>query len=134
MAVDPRYLTNRARIENVETLEVELTQVLSERSTDEWFALIEPANVCAIGKVNSVADLFDDPHVAARAMLVDVPMPYGKPGTLKLPNSPLHLSGTPTMVRKTMPEHGGDTDDVLGRWLSVSDEESAELRNRGIVK
>ncbi len=134
MALDDRYLTNRARLENVDALEVELSAVLAMRTTDEWFALIEPANVCAIGKVNSVADLFDDPHVAAREMLVDVPMPYGKPGSLKLPNSPLHLSGTPTVVGRTMPEHGGDTNRVLEDWVGMSESEIEDLRARGVVK
>lgn len=134
MAVDERYLTNRARLENIETLESELSGVLATKPTDEWFDLIEPANACAIGKVNSVADLFDDPHVAARQMLVDVPMPYGKPGTLKLPNSPLHLSNTPAVVGRTMPEHGGDTDSVFKKWLGMGAEEVENLRLRGIVK
>jgi crotonobetainyl-CoA:carnitine CoA-transferase CaiB-like acyl-CoA transferase len=134
LALDPRFATNRARLENVDTLEPELVAVLQQRTTDQWFDLIEPANVCAIGKVNSIAELFEDPHVAAREMLVDVPMPYGLPGSLKLPNSPLHLSGTPALVGRTMPEHGGDTDDVFARWLGVSAEETARLRERGIVK
>lgn len=134
MAVDERYLTNRARLENAEMLESELATVLATRTTDEWFALVEPANVCAIGKVNSIADLFDDPHVAARGMLVDVPMPYGKPGTLKLPNTPLHLSATPATVGRTMPEHGGNTDEVFERWLGMAPNETAELRAKGVVK
>lgn len=134
MAVDERFLTNRARLENVEVLEAELRGVFLQRSTEDWFELIEPASVCSIGKVNSVADLFDDPHVAARKMLVDVPMPYGLPGTLKLPNSPMHLSATPTVVGRTMPEHGGDTEDVLRHWAGVAREEVARLRDAGIVK
>ncbi len=134
LALDPRFATNRARLEHVDALEPELSAVLQQRTTDEWFALIEPANVCAIGKVNSIAELFEDPHVAAREMLVDVPMPYGLPGSLALPNSPLHLSGTPRVVGQTMPEHGGDTDDVLERWLGMSAAETAALRERGIVK
>ena len=134
MAVDERYLTNRARLEHADMLESELAAVLATRTTDEWFALIEPANVCAIGKVNSIADLFDDPHVAARGMLVDVPMPYGKPGTLKLPNTPMHLSRTPATVGRTMPEHGGNTDEVFERWLGMAPNETAGLRAKGVVK
>lgn len=134
MALDERYLTNRARLENVDSLELELSAVLSQKTTDEWFGLLEPANVCAIGKVNSVAELFEDPHVAARNMLVDIPMPYGKPGTLSLPNTPIHLSGTPAVVGRTMPEHGGDTDDVFERWLGMAPASTGELRERGIVK
>ncbi|MBE0609696.1 MAG: CoA transferase [Dehalococcoidia bacterium] len=134
MALDERFATNRARLENVDLLESHLCAALAEKSTGEWFALLEPANVCAIGKVNTIADLFDDPHVAARNMLVDIPMPYGKPGTLKLPNSPLHLSGTPTVVGRPMPEHGGNTGEVLGGWAGMPAADIDDLRARGVIK
>lgn len=134
MAFDPRFTSNRSRLENIDALEDGLNAALAKRTTEEWFGIIEPANVCAIGKVNTIADLFDDPHVAARNMLVDLPMPYGKPGSLTLPNSPMHLSGTPTVVGKTMPEHGGDTDDVLQQWLGMSADDVGRLRASGAVK
>ncbi len=134
MAFDPRFAANRARMENIDALETALNAALAKKTTDEWFAIIEPANVCAVGKVNTVADLFEDPHVAARKMLVDIPMPYGLPGSLKLPNSPIHLSGTPSVVGRTMPEHGGDTDDVLRDWAGITPEMAAALRARGIIK
>ncbi|MGH7752020.1 MAG: CaiB/BaiF CoA transferase family protein [Gemmatimonadales bacterium] len=134
LALDERFATNRARLDNVDELEGELGSVFARKSTDEWFARLEPANVCAIGKVNSVADLFEDEHVAARGMLVDVPMPYGIEGSLKLPGSPMHLSATPAVVGKPMPEHGGDTDGVLGQWLGMDPGEIARLRASGAIK
>jgi crotonobetainyl-CoA:carnitine CoA-transferase CaiB-like acyl-CoA transferase len=67
-------------------------------------------------------------------MLVDIPMPYGKPGTLKLPNSPLHLSGTPTVVGRPMPEHGGNTDEILGAWAGMPSGGVEDLRARGVIK
>lgn len=134
MALDERFATNRARLENVDLLESYLCEALAQKPTGEWFALLEPANVCAIGKVNTIADLFDDPHVAARGMLVDIPMPYGKPGSLKLPNSPLHLSGTPTVVGRTMPEHGGNTGEVLASWAGMPAADIDDLRARGVIK
>jgi len=134
MAVDERFATNRARLEHVDALEANLCEALAAKTTAEWFAILEPANVCAIGKVNTIADLFDDPHVAARNMLVDIPLPYGKPGTLKLPNSPIHLSATPTVVGRPMPEHGGDTAWVLGAWAGMAPAEIAALRERGVIK
>lgn len=134
LALDERYATNRSRLENVDALEQELEQVFVSTTTAAWFALLEPANVCAIGKVNTIADLFEDPHVAARGMLVDVPMPYAIEGSLKLPGSPIRLSGTPAVVGRGMPEHGGDTDDVLGRWLGMGGEAVGQLRAAGVVK
>jgi len=134
LAFDPRFTTNRLRLQHVHELEAELTSALSARTTREWFDILEPANVCAIGKVNTIADLFTDPQVAARNMLVDIPMPYGKPGSLKLPNSPMHLSGTPTVVGQPMPEHGGDTDSVLSAWLGMPPARIAELRSNQAIK
>jgi len=134
MALDPRFAANRARMENIDLMEVELERALAEKTTDEWFTILEPANVASVGKVNTIADLFTDPHVEARGMLVDVPMPYGKPGTLKLPNSPMHLSGTPAVVGKPMPEHGGDTTPVLRDWLGMDDGEIEDLRTKGVIK
>ncbi len=134
LALDARFGANRARIENVEALEIELNAALSQRTTQEWFEILRDTNVCAIGKVNSIADLFGDPHVAAREMLVDIPMPYGLPGSLKAPNSPLHMSETPTVVGPPMPEHGGDTDSVLSSWLAMHSSEIERLRTAGVIK
>jgi CoA:oxalate CoA-transferase len=134
MAFDDRFVSNRARLDNHDALDAELEAALAKKTTEEWFAILEPANVCAIGKVNTIADLFDDPHVAARNMLVDIPMPYGKRGTLKLPNSPMHLSGTPTVVGRPMPGHGGDTTEVLEHWLGMASAEVSELRATGVIK
>ncbi len=134
LALDPRFTTNRSRLENVDALEAELQATLKTRTTMEWFEMLRDSNVCAIGKVNSIADLFHDPHIAERNMLVDVPMPYGLPGTITLPNSPIHLSETPPSVNRPMPEHGGDTDDVLDSWLSLEAAEVTGLRAAGVIK
>ncbi len=134
MAFDERFSSNRARLENIDAMELRLNAALSKKTTDEWFDIIQPANACAVGKVNTIADLFEDPHIAARNMLVDIPMPYGKPGLLTLPNSPMHLSSTPTVVGPTMPEHGGDTDNVLSRWLGMSADEIEALRANRAIK
>jgi len=134
LVVDERFVTNRARLANIDALEHELEVTLLQKMTGEWFDIIEPANVCAIGKVNTIADLFDDAHVAARNMLVDIPLPYGKPGALKLPNSPMHLSGTPTVVGTPMPDYSGDTNAVLQEWLGMSPAEIDQLRRAGAIK
>jgi crotonobetainyl-CoA:carnitine CoA-transferase CaiB-like acyl-CoA transferase len=118
----------------VEALEAGLNQVLHEKTTDEWFEILEPADICSIGKVNTIADLFEDEHVQARKMLVDVPLPYGLDGALTLPNTPMHLSGTPAPVGTPMPEHGQHTSDVLESWLGMTPAELADLRARGVVK
>jgi CoA:oxalate CoA-transferase len=134
LALDERFASNRARLENVDALEVEMHRSMAARTTDEWFEILRDSNVCAIGKLNSIADLFEDPHVSARGMLVDVPMPYGIDGSLKLPTSPVHLSETPAVIRAPMPGHGADTDGVLGEWLAMPLAEVERLRASGVIK
>lgn len=134
LALDPRFTTNRARLEHVDELEAEMHRSMARRTTAEWFEILAPTNVCSVGKVNAIADLFEDPQVAARGMLVDVPLPYGKAGSLTLPNSPIHLSGTPAEVKRPMPEHGGHTREILGSWLGLDDAAIDGLRDGGVVK
>ena len=134
MALDPRFATNRARLENIDALEENLNEALRRKTTEEWFAILEPANVCSIGKVNTIADLFHDPHVRARRMLVDIPLPYGKPGTITLPDSPIHLSATPTVVGRRMPEYGEHTDEVLQRWAGLDGAAIEHLRTRKVIR
>jgi CoA:oxalate CoA-transferase len=135
MVVDERFNTNRARVEYVEDLEAELSKALIGKTTDEWFGILQPANVCAVGKVNTVAALFDDPHVAARNMLVDIQIPdAGEGDTITLPNSPMHLSGTPTVVGKPMPRYGEDTDEILERWAGLDAAEINRLRDAGVIR
>ena len=135
MVMDERFNTNRARIVNVDALETELGRALSKKTTDEWFNTLEPANVCAVGKVNTIAALFDDPHVAAREMLIQIQIPDADEGeTMTLPNSPMRLSGTPTVVGKPMPQYGEDTDEILQSWAGLGATEIHQLREAGVVR
>jgi CoA:oxalate CoA-transferase len=134
LALDPRFVRNTDRLANVDALHAELDSTLARRSTEEWFALLREADACTVGKVNSIADLFDDPHVRARGMLVDIPLPYGLEGSLAVPNSPIHLSDTPAAVGKPMPEHGADTAAVLQTWAGLTKDEVLRLRADGVIK
>ena len=133
LAFDERFLTNDVRVKNQEALIAELSKATVQRTTEEWIGILEPANVASLGRVNTIEDLFHDPHVAARQALVDVPMPGGLKGRLKLPNSPLRLSGTPTQVGEPMPGYGEHTDGILGGWLRVTDADRERLRSEGVI-
>lgn len=134
LGFDPRFESNRARLENHEALEAELNDALAQKTTDEWIGILQPANVGSLGKVNTIDDLFTDPHVADRGMLVDIPLPYGIPGALTLPNSPLHLSATPPVVGDGMPGHGEHTGEVLQHWAGYASAEIETLRAAGVIK
>jgi crotonobetainyl-CoA:carnitine CoA-transferase CaiB-like acyl-CoA transferase len=91
------------------------------------------AGVASLGQVNTIADLFNDPHVLAREALVEIPMPDGRPGSMTLPNTPIRLSASPAQVGMPMPGYGEHTDEVLGDWLGMDAGRIAELRQAGVV-
>jgi CoA:oxalate CoA-transferase len=133
LAFDERFTTNDARIRHQAELEQELSKAMCARTTEAWLAILEPANVASLGKVNTIEDLFDDPHVRAREALVEIPMPGGQAGSMTLPNSPMRLSETPASVGTPMPAYGEHTDEILGGWLGLEAGRLAELREAGVI-
>ena len=52
---------------------------------------------------------------------------------LKIPNSPLKLSESPSSVRRPPPLLGQHNEEVLGDELGISEEELARLAAQGII-
>jgi crotonobetainyl-CoA:carnitine CoA-transferase CaiB-like acyl-CoA transferase len=65
------------------------------------------------GPINSVAEVFDEPQLAARQMRVTVPHPLNP--ALELVGSPIKLSRTPVDDRRPPPMLGEHTEQVLAK-------------------
>jgi crotonobetainyl-CoA:carnitine CoA-transferase CaiB-like acyl-CoA transferase len=81
--------------------------------------------------VRSLDEVFADPQLAAREMVVAVEHPTI--GSLRVLGSPLKLSDTPAAVRSAPPLLGQHTDAVLSSDLGRSGSEIAALRAKGVV-
>jgi formyl-CoA transferase len=110
LATDPRFATNSARVEHRTTLVPLLEAAFNGRTTAEWLALLEAADVPA-GPVNNVAQALDHPQAAARDMVQEVPHPGI--GPVRMVASPLKLSHTPPAIRRHPPMLGEHTEEVL---------------------
>ena len=119
-SADPRYATNAARVENRAQLVPLLRQATVMRSTAEWIGLLEAANV-PCGPINTLEQVFADPHVIARGLRVDLPHPVT--GTAPAVASPLRLSKTPVQYRHAAPALGADTEEVLRSLLRAGSHE-----------
>ena len=64
-ADDPRFNTNRARVENRDLVDGSIAEVLAGDTADAWIAKLKAAGV-PCGRINSVAEALADPHTAAR--------------------------------------------------------------------
>ncbi len=110
LAVDPRFSSNRGRMENLAALVGELTPIFQSRVTGEWLKLLEAADVPA-GPVLSIAAMHADPQTLARDMVVMVE--HSVAGATKAIGLPLKFSETPGSVRRPAPLLGEHTSEVL---------------------
>ncbi len=109
LASDPRFATNPQRVRNRYELVPILQKAFLERTTGEWLPELRAAGI-PCGPINSVAQIFSDPHVQARGYVWECEHPTA--GKIKLAGSPIHLSETPTRLYKAPPLLGEDDEKV----------------------
>ena len=129
-ARDPRFVTNRGRVQHRAVLVPLLEAATRERGTAAWIAALEPLGV-PCGPVNSVGAALEDPQVRARGLRISMPHPSA--GSLDLVGSPINLSDTPVSYRHAPPLLGEHTREVLSQLAGLSDAEIAGLAARKVI-
>lgn len=109
LANDPRFTTNPQRVRNRRELVPTLQEEFLLRDTDEWLPQLRAAGI-PCGPINTVSQIFNDPHIKAREFVWECEHPTA--GTIKLSGSPMHLSETPARLYKAPPLLGEDDDKI----------------------
>ncbi len=116
LATDPRYATNADRAIRNAQLRPIVEPWIRDRTTADLVALF--GGRIPIGPVNSIADIFGDPHTKVREMLVQVEQP-GSAVPVTIAGAPIKLSATPAAVRGRAPLLGEQNPtDILSEWIS----------------
>ncbi len=84
-----------------------------------------------VGKVNSIADIFDDEHFQARRNLAHIL--DDELGDVVVPGVVPTLSATPGRITNLGPTLGNATDDVLRELLGIAAHEIQRLRQQKII-
>ena len=129
LADDPRFRTNKDRVAARETLRPMLVERLRARPAAEWLADLKAAGV-PCGGVRDLEQVFTDPQVLERAMVVALDHPAA--GAIRQLGVPVKLGGTPGAVRTPPPTLGQHTAAILGE-LGIGDAEAARLRAAGAI-
>lgn len=126
---EPRFRTNADRVKRRDDLAEIIEERLIEQEAAYWLAKLEAVGVPS-GPIYTIPQVFDDPQVRSRQMLLE--MDHPKAGRVKNIGSPLKLSETPARVRQPAPTLGQHTDEVL-QHLGLNDEQIIELRETGAI-
>jgi crotonobetainyl-CoA:carnitine CoA-transferase CaiB-like acyl-CoA transferase len=132
LAEDERFATNGARVQNRELLIEALEPVLTSKPSQEWLAELEKLTI-GCGPINTVEQVFADPHIKNREMVIN--MPHEAVGGREIPlvASPLRFSATPVTYRHSPPVLGSNTEDVLREVLDLDEEAIKQLRSNKII-
>lgn len=129
LAADARFARNADRVRHREVLVPILAGWMRTRSRGDWLVALEAAKV-PCGPINDLAEVFADPQVQARGMVVDMPHPLTD--GLRLVASPIKFGETPVQYRLPPPLLGEHTDAVLAE-VGIAPDELSQLRADGIV-
>ncbi len=131
MADDPRYRDHQSRGVHQDELDEEIAAWAAQHTGEEIDQLLARSGVVC-GPVYTIADVFADPQVQAREMLVEHDDP--EIGTFRGPGITPRFSATPGAVRWSGPwEPGAHNTEVFGDLLARDEETLAGLRDRGVI-
>ena len=110
MIDDDRYKSSRRRVLHREEVRGAITEWTGARTRAEVVDALSGMVPC--GPVNNAADLYHDPHVKARKMLVAVDHP-GSARPVLTPNTPIRFAQTETGVYRAAPKLGEHTEEII---------------------
>ncbi|MBN9122616.1 MAG: CoA transferase [Planctomycetes bacterium] len=130
LGADPRFATNRQRVERRAEVVPEVERLMKRLTTAEWEKRLTDANV-PHAVVRTYADVFRDPQTFARSMKLTVRDPAGN--LVDLVGNPVSMHGAPRPDPTMPPRLGAQTAAVLNELLGLDADAVKALRDRGVV-
>lgn len=127
-AQSPEHTNKKPDQKTAEVVEW-LRGVFKTRTRDEWFEFLRQHDV-TVGKVYTMDEVFADPQVRHRQMLIEMEDP--RVGKVKMAGIPIKLSETPGRVRRLPPYLGENTNEILTE-IGYPPTAVAQLREKRVV-
>ena len=130
LASDPRYQTGAERVENREEVDAMVSEWTRSFEAKTLVELLDAEEV-PVSPINSIADIFQDPHFEARGSIIEVDDPVL--GKTKTPGVVPGLSRSPGKVRYLSPSLGQHNQEIYGGLLGYSLEKLHALKDEGAI-
>jgi crotonobetainyl-CoA:carnitine CoA-transferase CaiB-like acyl-CoA transferase len=129
IADDPKFATNPKRVENRDEVVAIVSKKIKTKTMQEWLDILNDAGV-PCGPIYTVDQIFKDPQVLAREMLVEVDHP--KCGKIQVTGSPIKLSETPAEITTHPPMLGEHNSSILQEF-GFSEEDITKLKEDKVI-
>jgi crotonobetainyl-CoA:carnitine CoA-transferase CaiB-like acyl-CoA transferase len=130
LVTHPHFATLDARLAHIDEIDDTMQEWVGQYDADDIVRVLSEAGA-SVAPVYSIADVFRDPHLQARELIVDAPS--ADIGPIKMQNVFPKLSRTPGAVRWSGRPLGADNEHWLLDRLGLSAAELAELRRGGAI-
>lgn len=130
LASDERFTTQAGRSKNTRAFYEITSAIFLEKSAEEWKEILEQAEV-PVAELNSLEDLFSDPHMEDVGFFREVD--DHPDGPVRLPVFPITFSESPATFNAIAPELGQHTRELLGE-LKINNEEITALSQKNIIQ
>ncbi len=127
---DERFATNADRVGNRAALDEIISAEIAGRTLAELQPLFDRHEV-GWSPIQSIAEVFADPHFQAREAIVSVE--DAELGPVKMQNVVPRYSATAGSVVSTGPALGQHNEEIYGQWLGLSGGELARLKAAEVI-
>jgi crotonobetainyl-CoA:carnitine CoA-transferase CaiB-like acyl-CoA transferase len=128
-AQDPRFNNRKARVENYDALNEQLTPIFRAGKRDDWLRRLIAKDVPA-APINTLDEVFADPQVKTYGFPIEVEHP--QMGKMQLIGNAVDMSRTPPTIDRPPPVLGEQTEEILSA-LGLDAVAIATLRAKGAV-
>ncbi|MBI37657.1 MAG: CoA transferase [Alphaproteobacteria bacterium] len=130
LATDPRFKSNKDRLENVVELDKVINEWTKSHSLDEVTTIFRQ-HLVPVGPVFDVNDIMNNLHAIFREMVVEIPDKEGL--KLKMEGVFPKMVDTPGKIQHAGKSIGDDNDEIFKKRLNIPDSELLELKNKKII-
>jgi len=125
-----KFSTNYLRNENYEELRPLISEIIIEKTTEEWKEELIEAGIPS-GPINNIEMVVEDEQINARNMIQEIEHPTV--GKVKMAGIPIKINGCSDSIRFSSPILGQHNKEVFKEYLNYSEKHIKKLKEENII-